>query len=394
MRLTVRAVLVFLGLGLIFGCFVLSAHQQAPGYRLNAVLALAVALTLFGAMLRTAERLPVPLAALAAGFFLFNPLTFTYTLWAPQAACLRDALIVLLFCGFWLSSEHWSIFMRSLLLAGAYMVALWTGSAAAFWIPVALVPWVVFNRRPATAAASSAVIVLVALGAYGALWLIADRLTFLSKWQMQPFFKALSEQGQSWIFERNPRLFTRKFAGYIGMRLVSAAWFFTLPLVLAAGWSIQSRLRLVLRERRSDARSFMGFLALTIGAGWLACLFGSPVFHDGDLITVVAVCIPLWVWRLDTGDLLLSRSARRAAVLSLFIGILTVFAAGYRQMRGNPVASWTGLLLLSVALVVGFFGSRLEPGGHKIGGRLRAAAVLTGIYPGICAAFIFFFLRP
>src|SRR4029077_21184022 len=83
-------------------------------------------------------------------FFLLHPALLS----GVQNSSPWDAFFVMLFVCAWLWMEHWSLFMRSWLLAGVYAFGLWGVSPIALWAIIALVPWVVFNRRPLDALAS------------------------------------------------------------------------------------------------------------------------------------------------------------------------------------------------------------------------------------------------
>src|ERR1019366_5052133 len=84
-----------------------------------------------------------------------------------------DAFFVMLFLCSWLGMEHWSLFMRSWVLAGVYAFGLWVGSPFVLWGLVALVPWVIFNRRPLAAVGSFINIFLGGLFLFAVSWGIA-----------------------------------------------------------------------------------------------------------------------------------------------------------------------------------------------------------------------------
>ena len=81
-----------------------------------------------------------------------------------------DALFVMLFVTAWLWMEHWSVFMRSWILAGVYAFGLWVGSPFVFWGLIAMVPWVLFNRRPLWALASFLTVFLGGLALFSVTW--------------------------------------------------------------------------------------------------------------------------------------------------------------------------------------------------------------------------------
>ena len=99
-------------------------------------------------------------------FFLLHP-----TLLSSHAqASLWDALFVMLFLSAWLWMEHWSLFMRSLVLAGFFAFGSWVGSPFVLWGLIAMVPWVIFNRWPLAAVGSLATVFLGGLIIFSVTW--------------------------------------------------------------------------------------------------------------------------------------------------------------------------------------------------------------------------------
>ena len=85
-----------------------------------------------------------------------------------------DAFFVMFFVCAWLAMEHWSLFMRSWVLAGVFAFGMWVGSSFVFWGMVAMVPWVVFNRRPLAATGSLLTVFIGGFVIYTATWGLAS----------------------------------------------------------------------------------------------------------------------------------------------------------------------------------------------------------------------------
>src|SRR5256885_4348069 len=85
-----------------------------------------------------------------------------------------DAFFVMFFVCSWLGMEDWSLFMRSWVLAGVFAFGMWVGSSFVFWGMVAMVPWVVFNRRPLAAVGSLLTVFIGGVVIYVATWGIAS----------------------------------------------------------------------------------------------------------------------------------------------------------------------------------------------------------------------------
>src|SRR5882672_6997493 len=119
-------------------------------------------------------RMCPPQNAIAGGtgsvlLFLLHPSVLS----GIQNSSPWDAFYVMLFLCAWLWVEHWSLFMRSWVLAGIYAFGLWVGTPFVLWGLVALVPWVVFNRRPLDAAVSLMTIFIGGLFLFSASWGVA-----------------------------------------------------------------------------------------------------------------------------------------------------------------------------------------------------------------------------
>src|ERR1017187_7062816 len=81
-----------------------------------------------------------------------------------------DSLFVMLFVVAWLWMEHWSLFMRSWALAGIFSLGLWMGSPFVLWGMVAMVPWVLFNRRPWASVVSLLTVLIGGLAIFAVTW--------------------------------------------------------------------------------------------------------------------------------------------------------------------------------------------------------------------------------
>lgn len=81
-----------------------------------------------------------------------------------------DAFFLTLFFASWLWMEAWSLFMRSWILAGIYAFGLWLGSPFIWWIPIAMLPWITFCRRPVDGLVKLATIVIGGFVLFGSVW--------------------------------------------------------------------------------------------------------------------------------------------------------------------------------------------------------------------------------
>src|SRR5207249_8356244 len=118
---------------------------------LSVTLVILIALLVFA----SGSRMCSPQNSIAGGtgallLFLLHPAMLS----GIQNSSPWDAVFVMVFVNAWLWMEHWSLFMRSWILAGVFAFGLWVGSSFVLWGLVAMVPWAFFSRRPLAAVAS------------------------------------------------------------------------------------------------------------------------------------------------------------------------------------------------------------------------------------------------
>lgn len=388
MRSTSRMVFIFTGLALIYGGLLLLAGLLEQRW-FFAVAALGIALVLFRLTLSlAAPRLQTVLAVLSAACFLLNPLVLSFVLRISDAGALREAVLAILFCGVWFWAEHWSAFMRSLLLAGLYALALWMGSAVVGWIPVAFAPWICWNRRPLPAFGGLLMIVAGGFGIYGISWSVFHLPAVPQGLAAGPFLEAVRLE---WAARLNglPR---EAFSGAALTRAGHALWLFGWPLLLLVCRASAAHLAPALRDRRTDVLSFAAFLFWTIALFWLGPLLAGGPFRDGDWVSCAALAVPLLFRHVKARDFFLNRRVREVLLVSLVIGVLATVTGLQRATAVEP-AFWPGPGLTLIGLLAAFLSSWALPSTRSLSVRLRGPAVLWGSYAGFCLGFASQFFR-
>jgi len=220
-----------------------------------------------------------------------------------------DALFVMLFVAAWLGMEHWSLFMRSWALAGVFSFGLWIGSPFVLWGLVAMVPWVLFNRRPWVATMSLLTVLVGGLtifaATWGSAWLLAPEIG-------RPLFS-------SWI----------RWGGLQVPPSVSLPWF-----LLAAG-AVLDHAQEMVTERRANAAVFAAMLLVA------TVLFASPRVN----LALIALSSPLIAQTLAKREFLYLRRVRWIAVATFVMGIIF----SYAFKREAWMVSGMAMLLVGIA---------------------------------------------
>ncbi len=261
--------------------------------------------------------------------FLLHPAI----LYSIQNSSPWDALFVMFFISAWLWMEHWSLFMRSWVLAGVYAFGLWVGSPFVLWGLIAMIPWVIFNRRPLAAVGS---LVTVFLGGlllfsvtWGAVWFLIPNLG-------RPLFT-------QWI----------RWGGLKMPLMASLPW-----CVLAAGAVIE-RFREMLKNQRSDASMFAAVLLVVTA-------FLGPS-HSG--LALITMSSPLIARVLVKKEFLFHRRVRWVASSTFVLAIVLAYI-----LKKEP---WmvTGLAMLLVGI-----SSRLIHRNARLTRFMAGEAVCVGAY--------------
>jgi len=220
-----------------------------------------------------------------------------------------DAFFVMFFVCAWLAMEHWSLFMRSWVLAGVFAFGVWVGSSFVFWGIVAMVPWVVFNRRPLAAAGSLLTVFLGGFVIYGVTWGAAS---FCIRNLGHPIFI-------QWI-----RWGTLKMPPGV-----------SLPWCLLALGAVAERFQDMMKNRRADVATFTAMLLV------VTALFGSTVLG----LAMIALAAPLIMRLLAKREFLFHRGVRIGAgvTFGLSLGLMILF----RQ----DASLATGISIFAVMLV-------------------------------------------
>ena len=244
-----------------------------------------------------------------------------------------DAFFAMLFVSAWLCMENWSLFMRSWVLAGIFAFGLWVGSPFVLWGLVAMVPWVVFNRRPLAAVASLLTVFLGGLFLFSITW------------------------GAAWFLI--PNLGRPLFTQWIRWGSLKVPPTISLPWCLLVLGSVIERFREMTRQRRADASIFAAMLLV------VTALFGSSILG----LAVIALSAPLMMRVLAKREFLFHRGVRWVAVGTFILSL------GLALVLRRDAWAATGPAILLVVI-----GSRWLYTGSRFPQLLAAEAACVGAY--------------
>jgi hypothetical protein len=220
-----------------------------------------------------------------------------------------DAIFVMLFVAAWLWMEHWSLFMRSWVLAGIYAFGLWIGSPLVLWGLFAMVPWVLFNRRPLMAVGSMLNVLLGGLAIFAVTW------------------------GGAWLF--TPSIGRPIFAQWIRWGGLQVPPSVSLPWVLLAAGAVLEHFQEMITQRRADASVFAAMLLVA------TALFASPSVN----LALIALSSPLIAETLAKREFLYLRRVRWIAAAAFVMASTFAYAFKYEAWMASGVA----MLLTGIA---------------------------------------------
>jgi len=252
-----------------------------------------------------------PAAGGATAFLLF--LLHPALSFALSSSSARDAVFVMLFVSAWLWVEHWSVFMRSCALAAIYAFGLWIASPFVLWGLAAMVPWVLFNRRPLVAVGSLLIVLLGGLTLFAVTW------------------------GGSWVLL--PAAGQAIFTSWVRWKGAAVPPAVSLPWLLLAAGAVLERVWEMLKTRRADASIFAAVLFV------IAALCVLPE----SSLTLIALSAPLIARSLAKKEFLYLRRIRWVAAAAFGTTLLFGMAL--------PSKPWmaTGVAMVMIGLASRFF---------------------------------------
>lgn len=338
-----RAGLIVSGIVLLYGALLIPGFLSLHFYDFYPILpqivfVLATAALLFtGGYVLTSGRLALAGAVTAVFFYLFNPVILQESLTPDGVTAAHEAFFALLFCLSWVWMRNWSAFMRSVAQTVLFAVGLWLDIHACLWIAVAMIPWIIFNRRP-----------LVSAGTLLAMTLGGTLIYFV---------------GHGFSFY-SPLLFWRDDLTLLGEPLATSVTAVSLPWMALALWGCIERLRTMVMERRAGVESYI--------AGLVVFLFLKSSFIA--LVVAVTLSVPLVAADITHKEFLLNRGARWSA----FFGFISM-AGLFLVMDG---LDRPGIGLEALCLVGALLFSRFIPSVRKLDYSKRIRSVLAGASVG------------
>ena len=266
---------------------------------------------------KMSDALHSPAGAISALLlFLLHPgLRSSFATSSPWDAC-----FVMLFVAAWLWMEHWSVFMRSWVLAGIYAFGLWVGSPLVLWGLVAMVPWVLFNRRPWMAIISLLMVLIGGLAIFAVTW------------------------GGAWLFVS--QIGRPLFASWIRWGGLQVPPSVSLPWLLLASGAVLDHFQEMITQRRADASVFAAMLLVAIA------LFASPSVN----LALIALSSPLIAQTLARREFLYLRRVRWIAAATFVMAVAFTYVFKHEAWMVSGMA----MLLTGIAARLVYQRSRLS----------------------------------
>jgi len=167
--------------------------------------------------------------------------------------------------------DTWSFFMRAIVLAGVWSLFLWVHVPTALCVLLGMVPWVIYNRRPAAALGPFAPILFLGTVLYSAIWSLCWALARQWSMMQSPFsvFSALGGVLRLGLMS----LVRIQDASTIADRVAHVAGWLSPFFLLLGLWVSGLGVRHMLKERRASTGDlaavvslvFLGAILLDVG---------------------------------------------------------------------------------------------------------------------------------
>lgn len=302
----------------------------------------------------TEARHAIAAALIGYVFFLFHPNVLMASWFTRGSISIEDTLVAAAFLAAWSLTEHWSLFMRSWVLAIVFAAGCWCESSMTQWIMVAFVPWILFSRQPWSALGGALTTVLGGLGIYGAMagWV----------WIMG------GTPHRFIVFEGLP--FGRSGDVLIGLATSSVGAWFVMTL-----WVVAERLRRLNTERRADASAYAATLLAVLLLLFFYGICIGKLTWELYLSAMAVLAAPLIAAQITRREVLYHRG------VWLLIGVsalLTIVGSRFTHRQEGLVT----LVVLAVVPALSF----VVPAFSRFATRLRVEAVLIGCFGGEAAS--------
>lgn len=298
------------------------------------------------------------------------PLTLGYLggyLWAP--------LFLMVFVNTMIAVENWSAFMRSIVLAVAWSLFLWVHLPTALCVLVAMIPWVLYNRRPMTAMGIFLTVLILGAVMFSGSWTLG--CVVARRWSMikGPVDTVCALGG--YVVQGVTTAWSGGSASFNERSLRIIGWLS--PFLFIQGlWVTGLRLFQMLKERRASPVDLTALIALCILAAALT-MPGKDVLPGAwYLVMVVVLWAPLIARRLAQKENFYSRGFR----LTFSAGFV-VCGIAFLIIQGGPSGGFLvpeGATLLKLVAVMAVAGGVLHAvlKKHPLTLENRMQALLTG----------------
>lgn len=377
-----RISVTVLGVFFLYIAFLLLALRDLSAWVAPLPVAEVLGCALVGGLLvySTAARLAEPASARGVAgitallLYWLAPLQSDPRLLVQPWGVVRGGIWALAMARVWLSTEHWSTFMRGMVLTAVWAMGWVTAREAIPAAVLAFAVWMALNRRALGALA-------FACGVIGVGALAAELVLWLHDWAHVTAFdwraaSALTQARWSSGVLGGGWTYSMQSFGY-GRR---AAVQLSLPWLLLSLWSIWQRFLGMVRSRRSDST---GWLAVFAGAALWADLGRSGLAREEMrwLAAYTIAVVPLVAADIARREILLSRTMRASALFGFFFS----FAAAVMVWALGPVEGLGEAITLGIsaaALMAAYGVSHWTLGRGWLAVHYRGRATLIGATAG------------
>ena len=315
----------------------------------NGLLALIVCALIFWVAYRIAEPKHQLLRGLMAMLmFELNPLVIILPLTLGfLGGYLLVPLFLLIFLSVMLSVDHWSAFMRAIVLSATWSLFLWVHLPAAIIVLVAMIPWVLYNRRPSIAAGTFVTIILLGTAMFSLLWtagcLIAQRSSMLhdplnTLQSMSDYLRL----GITTAGTEGPGIFKDRLVHMIG-------WLSPFLSILGIGISAKALIHMF-RQRRTGSVDLVALISLVVLGVTLLSPGKDTLPGAWYLIMVAAMWSPLVARELANKEHLFTRPTRILFSMG-FVASCAIVWVVRRDMTGALLPDGGTLLTITASVL-------------------------------------------
>lgn len=315
-------------------------------------------------------------ATWAMSLFLLSPLSLVLPITLGfLGGYIVVPLFLLIFIGSMGMAEHWSGFMRAILLSLTWSLMLWVHLPTALLMLIAMIPWVLYSRRPVPSLGLFVTMILLGSAVFAAVW--ATGCAISGRWTMA---SGPVEAVRNLMLQIQATLPYIAQSGIraLGHRIFYIAGWLSPFLFIQGIWVTITTLQRMLRDRRSSTAELEGIVATEALLVVLLTPERNALPASWYILPLLALWVPLIAQQVAFKETFFSRGFRFTfgvgfVTAGIVLGLLyTSDLAG--QVLPNPLAliKLLGAVLLAGVASYGFLKK------HPLTLESRIQALLAG----------------